>query len=129
MTTQDDLAAVRWFHEYGFKGDEDFEAAQEAVEALGFEFVYGGANSNPGWPGWPTEADRLTARLEEAERTARREREIADAMVFERDQEKARIRELEEALREFLDEFDEAEGFPSKYDVLRHRAALGEDTT
>jgi hypothetical protein len=37
-----------------------------------------------------------------------------------------RARKAEETLREFLDEFDEAEGYPPKYDFLRQAAALGE---
>lgn len=38
-----------------------------------------------------------------------------------------RVAELEEALREFLDEFDEAERHPVKYDLIR--AALDRKTT
>lgn len=57
-----------WFHEYGFTGPENFDAALEAVEALGFKFVYGGADARADWTGWPAYADALAAALAESAR-------------------------------------------------------------
>lgn len=58
--------ADSWFHEYGFVGAADFGEAQAAVEALGFEWLYGSADPDPEWPGWPAHCDVLEARLEAA---------------------------------------------------------------
>jgi len=110
-----------WFHEYGFTGPEDFEKAVEAIEALGFTFVYGGANKNPDWPGWPAHADALSARLSAAvEGQAAAERELAiaervsqanaDAHMMELRMRKAaeqRAADAEKALREIAERPDE----------------------
>lgn len=74
-----------WFHEYGFSGGEDFEAAVEAIEALGFKFVYGGATKDPEWTGYPTALDA--------------EQELQNGLAD-------RVKELEGALEEIAARFE-----------------------
>ncbi len=83
--------AERWFHEYGFEGPEDFEAVEEFAENQGFKFVYGGANKDDDWVGYPAALDRLAA---EHERLREGLRHVLDRAFVDQEPDYARIEAL-----------------------------------